>query len=89
MIAQIFKNAGENFMAIIGTLLKEFDGKNFYTQKDKEYSLIEACEYKEHFLVYKPLVAVITNIEYDHADYYKSPKNYLTAFEKFIQNIIP
>ena len=89
LTAQILKNSELNFLAIIGTLLKEFDGKNFYTQWAPEYAVIEACEYKEHYLAYKPSVVVITNIEYDHADYFKTQEHYLETFEKFIENIIP
>lgn len=89
MISQVLKNSSEDFKSIIWTLLKEFDGKNFYSRWEKNYFCIEACEYKEHFLAYKPTVAVITNIEYDHADYFKSPNDYIAAYEKFIKNIIP
>ena len=89
LVSQILKNSDEWFFAIIGTLLKEFKWGNFYTQWDQEYAVIEACEYKEHFLEYRPTVAVITNIEYDHADYFKTQKSYLEAFEKFIDNILP
>lgn len=89
MISQILKNSQEGFSAIVGTLLKEFEGKNFYTQWNKEYFAIEACEYKEHFLLYNPLVAVITNIEYDHADYFSSPESYTEAYKKFVTNIVP
>lgn len=89
MISQILKNSNEDFSAIVGTLLKEFDGKNFYTRWEKNYFAIEACEYKEHFLEYRPTLAVITNIEYDHADYFKTPESYLHTFEKFIDSIVP
>jgi len=89
MIAQILKNSDEDFSAIIGTLLKEFGGKNFYSRGKAGYFAIEACEYKEHFLAYKPSVVVITNIEYDHADYFKTPSHYISAYEKFIENILP
>ncbi len=87
MIAQIMKYSGEDFKAIIWTLLKELDGKNFYSHWEAWFFVIEACEYKEHFLSYKPLLAVITNIEYDHADYFKTPHDYVKAYEKFIANI--
>lgn len=122
MISQILKRSDESFKSIVGTLLREFDGKNYYSStstlksetsilnsfssKEKEaavsplsleervrersvYFVIEACEHKEHFLAYKPTVWVITNIEYDHADYFKTPADYLKAFEKFIENIVP
>lgn len=89
MISQILKNSAEDFTAVVGTLLREFDGKNFYTRGNKNFFALEACEYKEHFLAYRPTLAVITNIEYDHADYFKTQESYIEAFEKFIDNIIP
>lgn len=89
LVAQILQKSDIDFFAVIGTLLKEFDGKNFYSQWNAEYAVIEACEYKEHFLAYKPFIAVITNIEYDHADYFKTPESYIAVYEKFIQNIHP
>jgi UDP-N-acetylmuramate--alanine ligase len=51
--------------------------------------VIEACEHKEHFLEYTPSVLVITNIEYDHADYFKTPESYIEAFQKMISKVVP
>ncbi|MCH8518494.1 UDP-N-acetylmuramate--L-alanine ligase [Candidatus Gracilibacteria bacterium] len=88
MISQILLNSKEDFLSIVGTILKEFGGKNFYKRgKEKNYCVIEACEYKKHFLSYRPLVCVITNIEYDHADYFKTQEEYTESFEAFINNI--
>ena len=103
MISGILKESNEDFKAIIGTILKEFGGKNYFSslplsptdsspklgEQSKSYFAIEACEHKEHFLAYKPTVGVITNLEYDHADYFKTPQDYIDAFEKFIANILP
>jgi UDP-N-acetylmuramate--alanine ligase len=94
LISLILKDSGENFYSVIGTLLKEFGGKNFSKYYDKKYGdisyfALEACEYKEHFLAYSPLVLVITNIEYDHADYFKTPESYIKAFEKMIDKVVP
>ena len=87
----VLKNSQEHFTTIVGTLLKEFEWKNFFTnsQKNWGYFIIEACEYKRHFLEYRPTVWVITNIEIDHLDYYKDEYDYLSAFAAFIHNIIP
>jgi UDP-N-acetylmuramate--alanine ligase len=89
MIGRVFKESWEDFKAIIGTILKEFDGKNYFWRGTKNYFAIEACEHKEHFLAYKPTLGVITNLEYDHPDYFKTPQDYIDAFEKFINNILP
>jgi UDP-N-acetylmuramate-alanine ligase len=45
---------------------------------------IEACEYRNAFLNYYPDIAVITNIDPDHLDFFKTEENYFAAFEKFI-----
>lgn len=74
--------------AIIGTLLKEFDGKNTYFSESENF-VIEACEYKRSFLKYKPTLGIITNIEIDHLDYYKDLEDYISAYEQFIDNIVP
>lgn len=89
MVSQIFQNSREDFTSVVGTILKEFDEKNYFSRWKDNYFIIEACEYKNHFLEYKPSLAVITNIEYDHADYFKTPESYVKAFENFINNILP
>ncbi|MFH1909889.1 MAG: glycosyltransferase [bacterium] len=48
----------------------------------------EACEYDGSFLDFKTKIAVITNIEEEHLDYFKGGlKQILKAFELFINNI--
>lgn len=72
--------------AVVGTLLKEFDGKNTHFS-ESDFFVIEACEYKRSFLNYTPSIAVITNIDLDHLDYYKDLDDYLDAFTHYIKNI--
>src|SRR5699024_9577124 len=38
--------------------------------ENSDYFAFEACEYKRHFLHYKPDYAIITNIDFDHPDYF-------------------
>ncbi len=71
---------------IIGTKIKEFNNSNYRIGKSK-YFVIEACEYKRSFLNISPKTLVITNIEADHLDYYKTPENYYKAFEEMIEKI--
>jgi UDP-N-acetylmuramate--alanine ligase len=49
--------------------------------------VIEACEHKESFLNYWPQIAVITNIEEDHLDYYKNLANIQKAFNEFASHL--
>lgn len=48
--------------------------------KDAQYFAFEACEYKRHFLAYEPDYAIMTNIDFDHPDYFKDLNDVLDAF---------
>lgn len=49
----------------------------------KDYFVTEACEYCDNFLYLNPDISIITNIEPEHLDYFKTFKNELESFEKF------
>jgi UDP-N-acetylmuramate--alanine ligase len=49
--------------------------------------IIEADEYRSAFLNYFPRIIIITNIDYDHPDYFKTEKEYKDAFRKFVENL--
>lgn len=55
-----------------------------YGNKEGKYFVLEACEYKRHFLNYHPYYSIITNIELDHTDYYKDLDDVKDAFTSFI-----
>lgn len=46
--------------------------------------VFEACEYRRHFLKYWPKVLVITNIDYDHPDYFTDIKDVQDAFSTLV-----
>lgn len=84
MVAQILVEAGLDPTVIVGSLLKS--GTNFIPGKGK-YFVVEACEYKRSFLNIKPDIAIITNIDDDHLDYYKDLAGIQKGFGEFIQGI--
>lgn len=47
------------------------------------YFVAEACEYFESFLKFYPYLAVILNIEFDHADFFKDINHVCETFLKF------
>lgn len=49
---------------------------------DYKYLILEACEYKDHFLQYNYNYLIINNIEYDHPDYFKSLNHVIDSFQK-------
>lgn len=46
-----------------------------------EFFAFEACEYRRHFLAYAPDYAIMTNIDFDHPDYFKSIEDVFSAFQ--------
>lgn len=48
-----------------------------------EYFITEACEYTNSFLQFFPTVAVITNIEEDHLDFFSGIDEIIESFKKF------
>lgn len=79
--------------AMLSHVLNNIVGANYligdgsgYAIKENNYFVLEACEYKRHFLSYTPQYAIITNIELDHIDYYKDIDDYIDAFREYANN---
>ena len=83
MLALVLTKAGLDPTVIVGTKLKEFGGSNFRAGKSK-FLVIEACEYDSSFLNYQPKIIVITNIDKEHLDYFKTFANVKKVFKDFI-----
>lgn len=55
--------------------------------EDARFFVLEACEYRRHFLAYQTDYAIITNIDFDHPDYYTSIEDVEEAFRTFASQI--
>ena len=82
LIAWILKQAGKEPGFVIGGEIPLLGG-NSGTGKGK-YLVAEACEYRRNFLSLRPRVAVVTNIEEDHLDYYRDLAEIKSAFLEFL-----
>ena len=96
MIGLLLVKAGLNPTVILGTKLREFSDSNFrmgglpntkYKILNTKYLVIEADEHFASFLNYWPKIIVLTNLEADHLDFYKTFKNYALSFKKFISHL--
>ena len=79
LLSHIFKNT-------IKTNYLIGDGTGFVDKTSSNF-VVESCEFERHFLNYYPKYAIITNIDYDHVDCYKSPDEYREVFGEFIKNV--
>lgn len=55
--------------------------------EEAEYFVLEACEYRRHFLAYRPDYAIMTNIDFDHPDYYENIEDVVSAFQSFSDQV--
>ena len=55
-----------------------------YSLLKKYIFVIEACEHREHFLLYDTDYTLVTNVERDHVDYYHTLESYHQAFRDMI-----
>lgn len=80
MLVKILKDAGKNPTAIIGSIVKDF-GSNF-VEGDPNLFVVEACEYRDHILELHPTILVVTNIEWDHTDWFKTEADMRATFDR-------
>jgi UDP-N-acetylmuramate--alanine ligase len=85
MIAQILAEAGLDPTILVGGMMGNF-GTNARVGKG-DYFVVEADEYDRTFHQLRPHVAVVTNIEADHLEYYGTLDAIVEAFGGFLRNV--
>ena len=89
MVAHILIEAGLDPTVIVGSVFRDPRNgakSNFIAGKSK-YFVVEACEYKRSFLNIHPNIAIVTNIDDDHLDYYKNLEGVQQGFKEFLGQI--
>ena len=82
MIVHILRLAGQDPSYIVGGAMGN-TGTNAGVGAGSMF-VIEADEYDNMFLGLRPDIAVVTNIEHDHPDFFLSPAQLQRAFTHFI-----
>lgn len=92
LTAWLIETAGENPGFLIGGVGKNF-GRSFEIGTSR-FFVVEGDEYDTaffdkgpKFLHYMPRAALVTSIEFDHADIYKNVGEIIKSFEKFVELI--
>ena len=86
MVGLALIEAGMDPTVIVGTRLKEFGNSNF-RMGHSSFLVIEACEYDDSFIHYSPKIIVVTNVDKEHLDYFKTFANVKKAFKDFISRL--
>ena len=82
LASHLLLNAGFLPTVAIGGISKNIDTNALLGRGD--FFVAEADESDGSFLYYHPRYSIITNIDYEHLDYYKEFKNVIKAFKEFI-----
>ena len=80
MTIDIFEAGHLDPSAIVGSL-RNATHSNYRRGKGK-YFIVEACEYRRHFLALTPTILAITNVEAEHLDYYHDLEDVISAFRE-------
>lgn len=87
MVSKIFLHAGKNPSLAVGGYLEDIKGSGY--EGDGKYFVYEACEAFGSIGNLCPDIALITNIDQDHLDYYGSLDNIKKMFKKYISENVP
>jgi UDP-N-acetylmuramate: L-alanyl-gamma-D-glutamyl-meso-diaminopimelate ligase len=94
LLSWVLHATGKNPGFMVGGWLKNFDRN--YRVPESDYFVTEGDEYDTaffdkgpKFLHYRPLAAILTGIEFDHADIYDDLDHFKSAFRKFVKIIDP
>ena len=79
MISNIFKHN-----RVTSYLIGDGTG---HGEKNSDFMIAEACEYYRHFLAYHPDYAIVTNIDFDHPDYFNDEYDMFDAFQSFVNQV--
>ena len=85
MIATILEEAGLDPTILVGGMVRNF-GTNAKSGRS-DFLVVEADEYDRTFHHLHPEIAVVTNMEPDHLEYYGSFEAILEAFRVFVDGI--
>ncbi len=85
MLGKALIDGGIDPTVVVGSNIKEFKGNAYVGESD--YFVFEACEYKNNFSYYKPKIAVVTNIEMDHPDYFKDIEHMREVYLSFLKSL--
>lgn len=80
MIGKMLEDAGKDPTVVVGSVVPEWHSN--FRSGSSDIFVVEACEYRKHFLAFHPEVLVVTNIEWDHTDFYKTETEFIAAFDE-------
>ncbi|KAH9308271.1 hypothetical protein KI387_036182, partial [Taxus chinensis] len=87
MLAFVLHSLGDDITAIVGANVPQFpEGGNAIAGHGSCF-VLEADEYKECFLGISPSLAIITNVEWEHVDFFQNEASVREVFRRFVMRV--
>ncbi|PKP36575.1 MAG: UDP-N-acetylmuramate--L-alanine ligase, partial [Bacteroidetes bacterium HGW-Bacteroidetes-15] len=89
LLAHLLASTPQGCNAFLGGISKNFLSNLVLADKGANRLVVEADEFDRSFHHLTPQLAIVTSIDADHLDIYKTHQEVKLAFAKFIDNITP
>ena len=86
MVATILSHAGKDPTVVVGGKVAAMGGSNARVGKS-DFLVVESDESDGSFLKLSPILAIVTNIDREHLDYYKDLAAIQAAFTEFVNKV--
>ena len=88
MCGCLVQSLGIPAQILVGSAVSNFNGKSTLVLGNK-YFIAETCEYRSHFMHFRPRRVVLTSVESDHQDYFPTYESIRDAFAEYCRLIPP
>ncbi len=85
-LAHIMVEAKVDPTVLVGAAIKGWPGQNARLGHS-QYFVVEADEYRQHFLTLQPSCVIITSIDFDHPDYFSSLQAVTKSYDAFLKRL--
>ncbi|MFA5880214.1 MAG: UDP-N-acetylmuramate--L-alanine ligase [Candidatus Margulisiibacteriota bacterium] len=85
LLSYILHLAGFKPNALVGSHVPQLGGTTLVGNSD--LFIVETDEYQNKFKYYYPQAVILTNMEWDHPDFYLTPESYKQAFYDYLKKI--
>lgn len=87
MLGLMLEDGGIDPTVMVGSPVAKWGSSARLGKSD--WFVLEADEYQNKLALYHPCYAIVTNVDYDHPDFFKTKENYEQVFKDFISKISP
>lgn len=84
-LGYVLSELGKDPSVIVGSKVKQWN-RNMRTGTSDLF-VLEADEYQDKLSLYYPWSIILTNVDYDHPDFFKTKESYIETFSRFCKKI--